>query len=834
MTGWTRIIAIILGLQVWGISLFAQYKITGVVRDAHSEEIIPFATLQFPHTNTGMVTDVNGAYTFDLSSIPGDSLQVRVMGYRLLAMPVKRNVPNQTINFDIERSDVSLKVHEVRANVNFALILLRQIVRHKPENNFDRIPNYKYQLYNKIEIDLKNVNKKKFSHNFLTRPFTFILDNIDSTSEEQPFLPVYLTETMSEYYYQKDPHKTKEIINASKTSGIDNASLMRLMGGMYQNVNVYDNFIPVFDKQFASPINNNGQLFYDYKIADTEYISNQRFIKLAFTPKRKGDNAFSGDIWVHDTTYAVMKVTLTTDRSANINFIKKISMVQEFRQMPDSTWFLAKDKFVADFSPPGPNPTKTLDFIGRKTTTYTDVVMNDTAVTNIFSDKRYPSNINLLADAQQRQDTFWSHNRPDSLNGNEAGIYKMVDSLYHMPLFNKYYNTIKFIAGGYKPFGPIKYGPWYYIFTANDLEGFRTELDLATTKQFNPNLYLTGYLAYGFSDHVYKGQFTALYLLSRHPRSYVYGSYTKDLDNGITYTDEIGTGNIFSVAIRKPGVPQKFLMTETYRAEYFKEYWSGFSYHLNFIRSAYHPFAPLPTIEDYAKEGQKGTPLTNFETKLQLRYAWHENFLEGDFYRTSLGSKYPIVEADYSVGIPDVLGSQYAYQRVALQVYDYVKVPPVGKFYYNVFAGKIFGTLPYTQLDIAKGNELYYYDKYAFNMMNRFEFLSDEYVGVNLEHTIGNGLLGYIPLIKKLKWRQFWTAKGLIGDLSPANRELNLTKGYPFRTLKGNPYLEVGTGIENIFKFLRVDFIWRVTPQPTADDQWNKRFGVFGSFKLSF
>lgn len=834
MTGWTRIIAIILGLQVWGISLFAQYKITGVVRDAHSEEIIPFATLQFPHTNTGMVTDVNGAYTFDLQSIPGDSLQVRVMGYRLLAMPVKRNVPNQTINFDIERSDVSLKVHEVKANVNFALILLRQIVRHKPENNFDRIPNYKYQLYNKIEIDLKNVNKKKFSHNILTRPFTFILDNIDSTSEEQPFLPVYLTETMSEYYYQKDPHKTKEVINASKTSGIDNASLMRLMGGMYQNVNVYDNFIPVFDKQFASPINNNGQLFYDYKIADTEYISNQRFIKLAFTPKRKGDNAFSGDIWVHDTTYAVMKVTLTTDRSANINFIKKISMVQEFRQMPDSTWFLSKDKFVADFSPPGPNPTKTLDFIGRKTTTYTDVVMNDTSVTNIFSDKRYPSNINLLADAQERQDTFWSHNRPDSLNGNEAGIYKMVDSLYHMPLFNKYYNTIKFLAGGYKPFGPIKYGPWYYIFTANDLEGFRTELDLATTKQFHPNLYLTGYLAYGFSDHVYKGQLTALYLLNRHPRSYVYGSYTKDLDNGITYTDEIGTGNIFSVAIRKPGVPQKFLMTETYRAEYFKEYWSGFSYHLNFIHSAYHPFAPLPTIEDFAKEGQKGTPLTNFETKLQLRYAWHETFLEGDFYRTSLGSKYPIVEADYSVGIPDVLGSQYAYQRVALQVYDYVKVPPVGKFYYNVFAGKIFGTLPYTQLDIAKGNELYYYDKYAFNMMNRFEFLSDEYVGVNLEHTIGNGLLGYIPLIKKLKWRQFWTAKGLIGDLSPANRELNLTKGYPFRTLKGNPYLEVGTGIENIFKFLRVDFIWRVTPQPTADDQWNKRFGVFGSFKLSF
>ncbi|HJT74364.1 MAG TPA: DUF5686 family protein, partial [Chitinophaga sp.] len=265
-----------------------------MVRDAHSQEIVPFATLQFKGTGTGMVSNASGTYLFELNNIPSDTLLVRVMGYNITALPVKRNAAEQVLNFEIVRSDLSLKTHEIKANVNFALILLKQIIKHKPENNYDHFESYKYEVYNKMELDMKNINKEKLSRNRFTKPFAFLLDNIDSTSDEKPFLPMFLSESISDYYYQKSPKKSKEIIKGSRNSGLDNESVSKYLGGMYQNVNIYDNFIPVLDKEFVSPINNNGAFYYNYRIADTQYVNNHRYIKLNFTPKRKGENTFIG------------------------------------------------------------------------------------------------------------------------------------------------------------------------------------------------------------------------------------------------------------------------------------------------------------------------------------------------------------------------------------------------------------------------------------------------------------------------------------------------------------------------------------------------------------
>ncbi|MGN6508532.1 MAG: DUF5686 family protein, partial [Chitinophaga sp.] len=819
------------------LPLSAQYKISGKVKDAHTQELIPFATLQFVGTNTGMVTDAEGSYVFDLPAVPADSLMVRVMGYQRTVLHVDRNAREQTIDFEISRRDVSLKQYEVKANVNFALILLRQIIRRKPENNYDRLDNYRYEIYNKLELDIKNLNTAKLSKNRFTKPFSFILKNIDSTSETKPFLPVFLTESISDYYFQRSPKKTKEIIKASRTSGLDNESVSKFLGGMYQNINVYDNHIPVFDKSFVSPISNSGALYYKYRITDTQYINSDRFIKMNFEPRRKGENAFVGEMWVQDSTYAIQKMSMAVPGEANINFVRRISMVQEYKPFADSSgWFLAKDKFIVDFWTPGIKPTKTMDFIGRKTTTYENVLINDTSVTNLFAEKRYPENIVLTDSARSRPESFWENARHEGLSKNEQSIYRMVDTLQKMPLFQKYSNTIRFLATGYKPFGMLEWGPYWYLFSQNRLEGFRTRIDLGTTPRFNKDLYLNGYLAYGFSDQRFKGKFSALWLLKRHPRMYVYGSFVRDLDNGANYYDEVGTDNIFSLAIRKPGIPQKFMLIDEKRAEFYKEYFSGFSHHLSVIHKQFLPFAPLPTGSFFPHNGNGLDPLTNTEVAVKLRYAFREEFLEGNYYRFSLGSKYPIVELKYSLGLKGVFKSGYSYQKAALTVSDYVKTPPFGQVYYNFFAGKIFsnGALPYTLLEIHPGNEIYYYNKYAFNMMNRYEFISDQYAGFNIEHTIGSGIFNYIPLVRKLKFRQFWTAKGVIGRLSDDNKALNLNAGYPFKTLQGNPYIELGTGVENIFKFLRVDFVWRVAPKPLPNEPREKRFGIFGSFRLQF
>jgi hypothetical protein len=158
--------------------------------------------------------------------------------------------------------------------------------------------------------------------------------------------------------------------------------------------------------------------------------------------------------------------------------------------------------------------------------------------------------------------------------------------------------------------------------------------------------------------------------------------------------------------------------------------------------------------------------------------------------------------------------------------------------YYNIYAGKIWGTLPFPILEVHPGNEIYYYNKYAFNLMNRFEYLSDEYAGVNVEHNIGTGIFRLFGPSRKLKLRQFWNAKLLLGNLSNQNQQFNqfgtiFDQGHQFQSLNGKTYLELGTGVNNILKFIRVDLVWRLLPLPFPKELY-KQFGIFGSFRLQF
>ncbi len=218
---------------------------------------------------------------------------------------------------------------------------------------------------------------------------------------------------------------------------------------------------------------------------------------------------------------------------------------------------------------------------------------------------------------------------------------------------------------------------------------------------------------------------------------------------------------------------------------------------------------------------------------MRLRFAYLEKFLENTFYRTSLGSPYPIVEFKYTRGIPGVFHSNYNYQKLSAGISNFRKIPPFGTLYFNVFAGRTFGILPYLFLDVAPGNEIYYYNTYAYNLMNKYEFIHDKYAGFNIEHNFGNGLFRFIPLTRKLKFRQFWTAKALWGSLSEQNYNLNKAGGLNFESLNGKTYLEIGTGVDNIFKVLRVDLVWRPLPLSISPIN-NQRFGVFGSLRFAF
>lgn len=808
-------------------TLQAQKMIRGQVKEAQSGETIPFASIRFKTSGNGMLADSAGNFLLRLSQWPKDTLEITSVGfqdYRYFVDPTRIAGDTLVLNIRMVEGRFNTGV-TVKAKGNRGLWMWRRIVQHKAQNDRYRFQNFGYELYNKLELDIKNVNKEKLSDSRMLRKFQFIFDQIDTT-EGEAYLPAYLTEALSDYYFSKEPLRRREVFKATKTLGFKNESVSKLLGGMDQNVNFYNNFIPVFDKQFVSPISDNGDAYYTYKIADTQYVAGRRLVHFFFTPKRKGENTFEGDCWVHDTSFAIQKMNLRLSKEANINFLHKMNLIQEYQLINDSTWFLARDKWVIDVAPLGKN---NLSFIGRKTTTYRDVVVNDPAVDTELAKNKVLEESIFPDQAAEKPDSFWAGSRHEQLTQSEQGIYNMVDSLMQMPQYQTYRNTLYFLTVGYKNIGNYEIGPWFNWLSYNGWEGFRTRFDLGTNTRFSKQVYLHGYLAYGFTDRQVKFQADGRYLFNRNPRRQLYLSWRRDIDFGQNYYGDISQDNIFALAIRKQGVPIKYIQIEDRRAEYSHGWRNGMSVTLSGVHKAFNPLRNLPAKEQFVKGGD----LSSFEAGVRVRYAYLERFLESTFSRISLGSVYPIVDFRYTRGISGVVKSGFDYSRLFLSVSDYAKVAPLGNIYYNVFAGRTYGTLPYMLLDVAPGNEIYYYNRNAFNLMNRYEYIHDRYAGAFFEHNFGTGLFRFLPITRKLKLRQLWTAKALWGGLSPENKTLNFTNGHPFRSLDGKTYLELGTGVDNILKVLRLDFVWKISPWE-ANTSAHPSFGAFASFKVNF
>jgi hypothetical protein len=807
------------------------YIIYGKAADAGTGEGIPFATVFIPHTAVGTVADLDGNFILKMPSLAGDTLRIDAIGYKSARRIL--NTSKHTYNYiiELERSLTALSEFTIHAGEDPAITLLKKIIEKKPVNNPDRTDNYSYEAYNRLEADLQRLTKEQFEKMPMLKKYAFIYNNLDTVSETKPYLPLYLTETLSDYYFRRKPKKVREVIKASMVKGVNNENVVKYLGTFHQNLNIYKNYVPVFDKKFVSPISDDALLFYKYKIKDTQVAYGHNIILVQFTPKRSQENCFTGDFWVVDSVFAIQRMSMEVAREVNINWLDHVALYQEFAPV-DSFWFCVKDKFVAGFS--AFKSKKMPGIIGRKTTTYHHIRINDNSIDVTLDDPKVKQDVVKLDSAKYKTDDWWIQNRPDTLSKNEAAIYKMVDTINQMPITRVYKNLITFISTGVTDVGPIQFGPYFYLYSRNIVEGNRFRLSLGTPRSLK-NLQFTGYLAYGTRDERFKYGITGLWMINRSPWTYLEAYHAEDVSQTTNYYDQVGADNIFSTLFRKRGIPWKLAFTKDTRIQFYKEYFNGFSHKLILERRDFTPYRPLPAEGIfYSAQGSMSPNVVSSEVGINFRFAYKEKYLEGQFKRISVKSKYPVVNLSVTSGIKGVLDGAYSYQKARFSVTGLSYIPPFGSLYYNVFAGKYFGTLPYPLLEIHPGNEYYYYNMYAFQMMNNYEFLSDEYFGFNTEHNFGGGIFNRIPVLKKLKFRQFWTAKGVVGTLNTANQNLNLEKGYPFRMLKGSPYLELGTGVSNILQVGRIDFVWRVTPTPLASEAKWRHFGIFGSVKFEF
>ena len=805
---------------------FAQLvSVSGIVQDAHTKEPVGFASVYMSQAGNGMTADSAGNFTLHLDPSSNDSLIVTFVGYQKFKIPASKIDLKKPLIIDMQRGANNGEVI-IRTKVNKGLFLWKKIMSKKKQYNRYNLPNFGYESYNKLEVDLKNFNANKARKNFIFKSFSFVFDNIDSTSEKEPFLPAYLIESLSDYAYQRNPKRFRETIKASHTKGFKNESVSRLLGVMNQNVNIYSNYVNVMDKDFISPFNDNADAYYNFNVPDTQMLNGVKVFHFTFSPKRPGQSTFQGDAWVISRTFQIEKITMYIGKEANINFIDRLSIFQEFHEINDSVYFLTRDKFFADFRTLGKN---SLTLIGRKTTSYKDITINSDSITNVFKDQNIEELVKTDSAVANHSDSAWNLLRHDTLSTNEKAIYTTIDRLLEMPKFKRLERTLKFLATGYKDIGNLEIGPWFNWISSDTVEGARFRFDLGTNTGFHKKLYLHGYLAYGLRDQKLKGLAEAFWILRRLPnRTKLHISYSNDIDNGISQYGEVSQDNIFSLAIRKPNTSRKYISVRAISFDAFNEWGKGFSTELFVSHRKFDPLLNLPLKSFFPVSS--GESLTSFEIALKLRFAYLEQFFEGDYFRYSLGTKYPVVEFMVTKAIPGVFNSAYDYTKLTASIKDKVKISPLGTLSYKVYGGQIFGTLPFAFLEIHAGNDLYYYNKSTFNLMNRFEYMSDKYAGINLEHNIGSGIFRFTPLTRKLKWRQFWNVKTMWGSVNAENKKLN--SGTYFKYLNGANYTEIGTGIDNIFRVFRLDFVWRLAPP--SDLPRSSRFGIFGSFQFQF
>lgn len=797
----------------------------GKIIDNQSEEPLPFVSISFKKSKRGIITDSAGNFNLPKSSYNvDDTIFIQSVGYINLSISCIQLIQDDlgTIRLVVQASTTEAVV---KSKYNRALWFWKKIMAQKVKNNPVELSNYSYELYNKLEVDLNNVRKDKLSKNFLVKPLSFVFNYIDSSEKGQAFLPVYLTETISDYYYQNKPNKSLELIKKNRTNGIENESILKELGGTYQNINVYKNVIPVFNINFISPFHYNADAYYQFKLADTAYLNGKRLIHFLFKPKGKNELTFDGDCWVNDTSFAIQKITLRPSTFADINFLESLSMIQEYKIIKDSIWFLAKDRFVVDFSPVKGK----LGIKGRKTTTYINVKINDSSVSNRLMGIVKSPQVDLLPNNNSEEEAEWQKLRHEPLSKTEKQVYALLDTLNKNKTYLFYQQTAMLIIKGTKDFGNFTLGPWFNLISGNRWEGSRFRLDLSTNTGFSNHWNIYGYGAYGFKDKKTKGMFGVTYRFAKSPLVYVNIERKSDLEFGQKYFDQINNDNLFGTLLRRPNIPFKFQKLTQNRISFFHENNKGFQFTWSVADKQYEPLLNLPNIVDVNNENL----MHSFEVGLEARFAYQERYLENNFSRFGFGSTYPVVDIKYVQSFKNIMKSSNNFKKLNMTINDELPITPFGYILYSIYAGKTWGKAAYSFLDIMPGNEMMYYNKYSFNMMRQYEFISDAYAGMNIEHNIGKGFLKYIPIIKKTKWRQFWSVKALVGGLSDENKQLNFVGNHPFHSLQSKTYSELGTGIDNIAKFFRLDLVWRLKSNQLATSSPSS-FGIFGSFRVSF
>lgn len=783
------------------LKVFPQTKISGIVKDELGFEV-SYATVMFADKSDFTNADAEGKYTISCKNCTSDTLIFKSLGYRPYKTTYRKET-DQVINPVLKEDIIELQTVVIESVENPAFAIMRKVVDNKSKNDIRALDAYQYESYNKIELDVNNITEG-FLQKKVLKKLNTSLEEMSKLVDDQGrrFFPVFISETLSDYYYKSGPESTKETVKATRVTGVgmtDGSFTSQLVGATFAQFNFYKNNMRFLEKDFISPIATGWRIYYDYELIDSLMLNDRFTYELNIQPKNPNSVAFVGKIWIDKETYALTKIDLTIPSTANINFIKSIKVTRDWIQTEAGPFFPRRTDIIIDAENPSE---KWVGAMIKSTFTTSDLVVNKPLENEFY---RYPIQVN--EDAHGFDNDYWTENRHDSLSQHEQDAFALIDTIKDIPIVRSYIDIFNIVVNGHLDIGKFSAGPYISTYAYNNFEGHRIRLGGKTNFNFSKKVFFNGYLAYGTKDQKLKHTLNSRFILSRYPYIETGFKWKHDLDQlGL---DQITYNPTFE-ALTRWGTLRGPYYNHIKEGFFFAQLNKHFSTRLT-LRN--QNITPLYHLEYYKSDNTTETfsKINTSEIETEIRFAHNEGFLQTDYGRQTLGSPKPEFTFNYVAGIKDAFKSDFNYHKLSLVMDHKIGLGVLGSSVMRFKVGKVFGTVPYPLLNIHLGNQSPIYIYSGYNMMNYFEFVSDKYIEAKFVHHFQGLFFDRIPLLKKLKWREVVNVSALWGSVGQNNYDILTTNSQVFGTFSNYPYLEVGYGIENILHFIRLEVFQRIT-----------------------
>lgn len=806
--------------------------IKGVVTDSITGERLPYVSLIFKGTTIGTATDGDGNFSFSaLTDVK--NLEVSYLGYDTKEVKV---IPGKTNNLKIKLAPNGITLNEVvvkpkkekySKKENPAVKFVKQVIASRESNDPRNHDYFQYDQYEKMVFAMNDYHPKP-KKNGKPGKFDFLIDFVDTLDVGTTILPVSEKEKVESVYYRKEPKSEKRIVKGNKSSGVDEIfsrdGIQQFLNEVFREVDIFKNDIPLFLQRFVSPLSTIGPNYYKYYLLDTLNVNGQKCVDLGFVPFNSETFGFTGHLFVTlDSTFFVQKAILNVPKDINLNFVSGMTIEQTFERTPDSTRIITKDDINVNFK----LSEKSKGMYARRLNIYSNHSFDEPDAERALVFKESAPVI-TLKDAYQQSEDFWTSNRPEeAIKKNPNSVEKLMAKFRSVPIFYITEKVVSVLVSGYIPTNkdPLKskfeFGPMNTAISGNAIEGARFRVGGTTTTAFSRNLFFDGYMAYGTKDEKLKYDALVEYSFNdrkeyrkEFPLNSIRLEYMYDINQLGQQYMYASKDNMFLAWKRQKDTRATYLRQA--ELTYYHEHYNGLAYGA-VIRNRREYATEYAVFDRIGPDGAI-SPVKSYdmtELELKFRYAKDEKFYQTRNLRYPITFDALIFNFSHVMAKKDLLGSSYDYHRTDIGIQK--------RFWFSAFgyvdlitkAGKVWNKVPYPLLILPNANLSYTIQPESYMNMNAMEFISDEYASWDLTYYMNGNLLNRLPLVKKLKWREVFCFRGLWGHLTDKNNPMNGGEGlYLFPngsyTLGKAPYMEASIGIENIFKFLRLDYVWRL------------------------